>query len=132
LHDDACLYKHGIGVHYERYTTAHTLAYGANEPADGDRFPFSRSKGAAAAAQRPADLWAGISTFDDAAIAADVGRKFGQGDYLAGGVVTADGPIRWAKTRGARHHTLWGTPRDILARVTHVIPLSSVVGEHEP
>lgn len=75
------------------------------------------------------DQWDGVSTFDTRAVAADLARKFGHGEYLARLELDPAGPIRWARTRGEGHYTLWGTPAELLARVAEVVPLDAAEGE---
>ena len=73
------------------------------------------------------DLWDGVSTFDTSEVAADRARKFKQGDFLARLEIEPGGPIRWRQTGAAGHHTLWGTPAELLGRVVEVIALPPAI-----
>ncbi len=68
------------------------------------------------------ERWEGVSSFDNPAIAADMARRYGHGSYLARLALDPGGPIRWAKTGGEAHYTLWGTPAELLACVVVVVP----------
>jgi hypothetical protein len=75
------------------------------------------------------EQWEGVSTFDNPTIAADMARRFNRGMYLARLNLDSSGPIRWAKTRGEGHYTIWGTPAELLACVSEVVPLDAAEGE---
>jgi len=77
----------------------------------------------------PAELWTGLSAFDDLAIAASVARRFRLGEFLASIDIDPNGPIHWAKTRGDGHYTLWGKPEEVFARVVTIVAVSSVMVE---
>lgn len=77
----------------------------------------------------PIEQWEGVSTFDNPAIAADMARRYEQGDFLARLDLDPTGPIRWARTRGEGHYTLWGTPAELLARVAEIVTLDAPEGE---
>ena len=69
-------------------------------------------------------LWSGLSCWATAAQARRNARRFrDQGDYIAAVTIEAGAPIRVEKTRGPGHHTLWGSPRALLARVVSIEPV---------
>lgn len=69
-------------------------------------------------------LWTGLSCWATAAQARRNARRFRrQGDYIATIAVEAGAPIQVEKSRGPGHHTLWGPPEALLARVVSVEPL---------
>jgi len=74
----------------------------------------------------PVEQWAGVSTFDNPAIAASMARRWGHGDYLARLTLDPAGLVRWARTRGEGHYTLSGTPAELLACVVEVVPLETI------
>ena len=75
------------------------------------------------------EQWEGVSTFDNPDLATDMARQFKQGEYLARLELDPSGPIRWAKTRGPGHYTIWGTPAELLACVAEVVPLDTAEGK---
>jgi hypothetical protein len=77
------------------------------------------------------DLWEGVPTFDSFEVAADRARRYKQGDYLARLAIEPDGPIRWRQTGSSGHHTLWGTPAELQARVVEIVPLPPVSDERQ-
>jgi hypothetical protein len=63
------------------------------------------------------------------AIASDLTRRFGHGAHLARLALDPTGPIRWARTRGEGHYTIWGTLAELLARVVEIVALEIGQGE---
>lgn len=98
-----------------------------NPPTEADFLSF-KARGLARRSG-PIEQWEGVSTFDNPAIAADMARRHHQGDYLARLDLDPAGPIRWEKTRGAGHYTIWGTPAELLARVVEIVPLDTAEEE---
>lgn len=67
-------------------------------------------------------LWRGVSAYRTQALARRKALDYPQlGRYIAEMSVAADGPIRWERTGGRGHFTLWGTPDDLLATVVTVV-----------
>ena len=70
------------------------------------------------------DLWQGISVQATEQQARRRARLPGFGGHIAEVVVVDGGPIAWRRTgRQPGHHTLWGTPDDLLASVVRTVPV---------
>ena len=70
-----------------------------------------------------AELWDGISvqsTLSQARRKRRVSPALGQ--YVAVLRIPTDGSVRFRRTRGEGHFTLWADPADILAMVVSVVP----------
>ncbi len=69
--------------------------------------------------------WQGLSVFDTLAHARALAQRYRrQGDYIAEVTIEPGAGIlmeRWGRNPG--HHTLWGDPDALLARVTDVQPV---------
>jgi hypothetical protein len=69
--------------------------------------------------------WQGLSAFDSWENARAVARRVrSQGDHIAEVTIPASGAItyeRWGRNPG--HHTIWGDPDDLMARVTAIQPV---------
>ncbi len=61
--------------------------------------------------------------FDTEDQARIVARTFALGDYIAEVQLPSDGPLRFEKTRGAGHYTVWAEPDRLLECVTAVRPV---------
>ena len=70
-------------------------------------------------------VWSGVSVYATAAQARRMARRYtGHGDYIAALRIVDGGAIRVERTLGRPgHHTLWGSPDDLLAAVVAVEPL---------
>ena len=69
-------------------------------------------------------LWDGLSAWATEAQARRNARRFPAiGRYIAAVRVEDHAPIRVERTRGPGHHTLWGEPAELLARVASVAPV---------
>jgi hypothetical protein len=68
--------------------------------------------------------WSGISVYqtEDQARATAIWRP-SLGRYIAAIEIEDGAPVRWEPTGAAEsgHHTLWGTPTDLLARVVSIV-----------
>lgn len=68
-----------------------------------------------------AELWDGLSVQSTLAQARRRSRISPMlGRFIAAVRVPTDGSIRFERTRGEGHHTLWGDAADLLARVVSV------------
>lgn len=90
------------------------------DPPTETDFLSNQERGIPRRRSEPEELWSGLSTFDNVTVAAEMARRWGLGNYLVGLALDPVGPIRWAKTRGESHYTLWGRPADMLARVVEI------------
>jgi hypothetical protein len=69
-------------------------------------------------------LWSGISAFETAAQARRTARQRPYlGAFVAELRLPAEGVVRWEKTLGPGHYTLWGSAADLLASVATVEPV---------
>ena len=69
-------------------------------------------------------LWSGISVYSTPLQARRTATTYPfLGRYLADLRIVDDAGIRWEKTRGRGHHTLWGDPQAILNCVVRVVPV---------
>ena len=71
-----------------------------------------------------AELWDGISvqsTLNQARRKRRISPMLGQ--YVAVLRVPTDGSVRFQRTRGEGHFTLWGEPADLLAMVVSGVPV---------
>ena len=95
-----------------------------SNPATLDDFTSQQAKGIPMARPDPevALLWGGISVYATETQARNQGRaKPWLGAYIAELTISEDDPITFRRTgTGRGHHTLWGEPSDLQARVTRV------------
>jgi hypothetical protein len=72
--------------------------------------------------QSQRESWAGVSTYDDKAVAREYARdRPYHGEFIATLVIEDGAPIRVRQTSRVReHHDLWGEPEEMLARVVAV------------
>jgi hypothetical protein len=68
-------------------------------------------------------LWEGVSVDTSRRAATNKARKFGLGSFIAELRIPADGPVRFQKTLGSGHYTLWGAPEEIKASVVSILPV---------
>ncbi len=73
-------------------------------------------------------LWEGLSVFETLEQARQKAIAFpAQGDFIATIVIPDDSRIRYERTgRSEGHHTLWGTPNDLLQCVVAVESVRTV------
>lgn len=102
-----------------------------SDPPTEDDFLSMEALGRPRRKNTPPELWSGVSTFADPTIAAAIARRFGHGDFLARLALDAADPIRWEKTPGEGHFTIWGTPAEMLTRVVDVVAIADVLGEED-
>jgi hypothetical protein len=96
-----------------------------SNPPTLDDFTSQKAKGIPMARPDPeiALLWNGISVFATETQARHQARaKPWLGGYIAELVIAEGDPITFRRTGVARgHHTLWGEPADLKARVTRTV-----------
>ncbi len=69
-------------------------------------------------------LWSGISVYATRLQARRTAITYPfLGAFLAEMRIPDDGRVRWEKTRGRGHHTLWGDSRVMLECITRVVPV---------
>ena len=75
-----------------------------------------------------ARLHTGISVFATPRQASTNARQWPRlGSLLAVLDIPEGGPIRWERTTQRRgHHTLWGSPADLVGRVVAIVPVADV------
>ena len=70
-------------------------------------------------------LWRGVSVFDSIEGARRTARLRPQlGRYIAELQIEPGSGVAWEKSGRLGHHTLWGSARDLLTRVTNVAPVA--------
>lgn len=87
------------------------------------RFDFSSHKalGVPVRDANDRELWEGVSVQATEQQVRKRARLPGFGRYIAEIVVSEGGPIKWRRTgRQPGHHTRWGDPDELLARVSRV------------
>ena len=73
-------------------------------------------------------MWQGISVYATETQARKKAKASRLGDDTAELTVPVDGPISFQRTGGSRargHHTLWGEPTEIMARIVRVVPVEN-------
>lgn len=69
-------------------------------------------------------LWSGLSVYDRQDAARAIALRFPKlGSYIATLQVSDDSTIRYRKTLGENHYTIWGEPAVLLASVVEVAPV---------
>ena len=104
-----------------------------SDPPTVDDFVSAQARGRQPPASLPADLrrlWDGLSVY---ATLAQASRKARQspmiGAFIAELRIAPGSSIRFERTtRESGHHTVWGTPSELLACVTTVVPVRSTSG----
>jgi hypothetical protein len=67
-------------------------------------------------------LWDGVSVYDSKATLRRLIRNRPHlGTFIAELAVPDDGSVRFEKTRGAGHYTLWASPLELRRMVIHVL-----------
>ena len=96
-----------------------------SSPPTLDDFTSQKAKGIPMARPDPevALLWDGISVYATEAQARSQARsKPWLGAYIAELTISEDDPITFRRSGTSRgHHTLWGTPAELQARVTRLV-----------
>jgi hypothetical protein len=71
-------------------------------------------------------LWSGISVYATRLQAQRTAIAYPfLGGFLAELRISDIDPVRWERTRGRGHHTLWGEARLLLERVVAVVPVGT-------
>jgi len=94
-----------------------------NPPAEHD-FLSNEARGLAPRNNDPDTLrlWSGISVYATRLQARRTATTYPfLGTFLAELRILDDGRVRWEKTRGRGHHTLWGDARTLLGCVERVL-----------
>jgi hypothetical protein len=76
-------------------------------------------------------LWEGVSVDTNRRVVAEKARAFNLGEFVAELRVPVDGPIRFEKTLGGTHHTLWGNPAEIRTCVVAMASAASILQGRE-